>query len=172
MQYPIKQKAAITFSRTFYQELAKGKDVDDAFQYSRYRMFTDDPRSSYIRNVGTTILYWRSRNGIILQAQESSPQVAPRQANSSSDIASNSSWTTQAQRIWNVGTNELFKGGPDELERLPILTELQQLAAEFSQYEDPFDIQQKLIELSPRALSNPKLGTIIAKMIDECRKKE
>jgi hypothetical protein len=169
MQYPIKQKAAIAFSRVFYESLAKGEDVDDAFQIARKRMAESDLRFSYLRDIGTPVLYWRSRSGIILRADESAQQVQVLQTRSSSESSSGVSWTPEARRIWKVGANEISNSNLDPLEKLAMSTELQKLCVEFSQYRDLFDIEQKLIELSGRT-SNPHLVVILMKMIEECRK--
>jgi len=65
MQHPITNLDAIAFSRAFYEEIARGSDVDHAVQMGRWRMTT--ARGGYIsRGFGTPVLYMRSRTGIIM----------------------------------------------------------------------------------------------------------
>lgn len=66
MQYPIPNKAAISFSRAFYAELVKGNPVDEAVQQGRWWITIDDPKAYNSRIFGTPVLYMHSRDGIIL----------------------------------------------------------------------------------------------------------
>jgi hypothetical protein len=70
MQYPITNKAAISFSRAFYRELAKGAPIDHAVQTGRWRITVDDPTAYDNRAFGTPVLYMHSRDGIILPVNE------------------------------------------------------------------------------------------------------
>ncbi len=72
MQYPITNRAAIAFSRTFYRELAKGEPVDSAVQVGRWRITTDEPGAYNSRVFGTPVLYMHSRDGIIRVVKEGS----------------------------------------------------------------------------------------------------
>jgi CHAT domain-containing protein len=67
MQYPITNRAAISFSRGFYRELAKGRAVDEAVQEGRWRI-TMDENAQASPSFGAPVLYMRSRDGIILPA--------------------------------------------------------------------------------------------------------
>jgi hypothetical protein len=70
MQYPITNQAAISFSRDFYRELAKGRPVDVAVQEGRWRITADDATAQESRTFGTPVLYMRSVSGIILPAEQ------------------------------------------------------------------------------------------------------
>jgi len=74
MQYCIPNNAAISFSRAFYAELAKGDPVDGAVQMGRWRITIDDPKSYDSRIFGTPVLYMHSRDGIILPQSETPGQ--------------------------------------------------------------------------------------------------
>jgi hypothetical protein len=76
MQHPITNKAAISFSKGFYTELAKGNPIDQAVQTARYKITLDEPRNWDSRVFGTPVLYMRSSDGILLNAEE--PGVASR----------------------------------------------------------------------------------------------
>jgi hypothetical protein len=76
MQHPITNKAAISFSKGFYTELAKGNPIDQAVQTGRYKITLDEPRNWDSRVFGTPVLYMRSSDGIILNAEE--PGIASR----------------------------------------------------------------------------------------------
>lgn len=65
MQYPITNKAAISFSRAFYRELANGAPVDHAAQVGRWRITVDDPDAYNTGAFGIPVLYLHSRDGII-----------------------------------------------------------------------------------------------------------
>jgi hypothetical protein len=73
MQYPISNRAAISFSRAFYRELIKGEPVDSAVQIGRWRITTEDPNAYDSRDFGTPVLYMRSWDGVIQPAAESPP---------------------------------------------------------------------------------------------------
>lgn len=65
MQYPITNKAAISFSRAFYRELMKGEPIDHAVQQARWQITIDDNNAYNTRVFGTPVLYMHSRDGII-----------------------------------------------------------------------------------------------------------
>ena len=71
MHYRIFNKDAITFSRSFYKELAKGEPIDHAVQVGRYKLAHPDGYNT--RVFGTPVLYMRSNDGIILPTPTDSP---------------------------------------------------------------------------------------------------
>lgn len=72
MQYPIENRAGITFVRAFYKELAAGQPVDVATQVGRWRLAIGVPDAYESRVFGTPVLYMRSREALILPMAGSS----------------------------------------------------------------------------------------------------
>jgi hypothetical protein len=132
-------------------------------------MVYDNHRFSYIRDIGTPILYWRSRSGIILRADELLPQALQQQAKSPSEGSPNSNWTPEARSILDIGAQEIHKSNLQGVERLTIYAELNKLCAGFSQYRDVFNIRQKILELS-KHVSDPNLTGILLHMYEESGK--
>lgn len=64
MQYRIRNKDAIIFSRNFYRELVERQPIDRAVQIGRYKLAHPGRYNSRI--FGTPVLYMRSNDGIIL----------------------------------------------------------------------------------------------------------
>jgi hypothetical protein len=73
MRYPITNRAAISFSRAFYQQLSEFKPVDNAVQVARWQMTIDDPNCYNTGDFGTPVLYMRSREGVIQSAAKLGP---------------------------------------------------------------------------------------------------
>jgi hypothetical protein len=71
MQFPISDKAAVTFSETFYQGIAKGEPVDVAMAEGRKKLWSLDEWA-------TPVLFLRSRDGVLFQS--SSARDAARAA--------------------------------------------------------------------------------------------
>jgi len=68
MQHPIKNEAAMIFSKYFYQELAKGSSIDKAVQVGRWRISI--PEAYDDRVFGTPVLYMRGYGSIIQPAEK------------------------------------------------------------------------------------------------------
>jgi len=80
MRHPIKDEAAIAFSRAFYRELATGKSIDAAVQTGRWRITTGMPKAYDDRVFGSPVLYMRSHGGIIRPVEQtSSTQPKPEE---------------------------------------------------------------------------------------------
>lgn len=170
MQYPIRQDAAISFSKAFYKALADGKDVDDAFQHARYTI-TTAVRPIFSRNFGTPILYWRSRNGIIIRSETPSPERSQQQARLVSNSLAVSSRKPEIQTIiMQVGEEEMKNLNLDEAEKMEIPFLFYSIVGKWASLNNLIEIRQKLSEELP-GVSNTKLKKIILKMIDATKEK-
>ena len=74
MQHPIKNEAAMIFSKYFYQELAKGSSIDKAVQVGRWRISI--PEAYDDRVFGTPVLYMRGYGSIIQPAEKTQSKQA------------------------------------------------------------------------------------------------
>lgn len=74
MQHPISDPAAITFSRIFYQQLAKGEPVDAAVTESRRAMYVEDRDSL---EWTTPVLFLRAPHGDLFQLEKVELAVEP-----------------------------------------------------------------------------------------------
>ena len=74
MQYPITDRAAIEFSRTFYEALADGLPVDTATTEARQAISYVAPHSV---EWGIPVLYMRAADGVLFDVQTGSGQRQP-----------------------------------------------------------------------------------------------
>jgi CHAT domain-containing protein len=66
MQYPITNRTAVTFSTSFYGQLANGAPIDNAVQAGRWRLgIAGKEDTEQLRDFGAPVLYMRSRNGLL-----------------------------------------------------------------------------------------------------------
>jgi hypothetical protein len=77
MQYPISNENAAIFARTFYQQLAMGKELDEAVAAGRRKLGTRLTGSSSSddwddRSFGTPVVYLRTRTPIVLPTSQPS----------------------------------------------------------------------------------------------------
>ena len=63
MQFPISDKAAVTFSETFYQSIAKGDPVDVAMAEGRKKLW-------HLEEWATPVLFLRSKDGVLFEPRE------------------------------------------------------------------------------------------------------
>ena len=75
MQFPISDKAAITFAQTFYRRLAQGMAVDMAAAEARAMLY-DGTSVEW----ATPVLYLRPRHGVLLELATPAPAPASAQA--------------------------------------------------------------------------------------------
>jgi hypothetical protein len=66
MQFPISDRAAITFSETFYQCVAKGDPVDVAMAEGRKKLWQ-------LEEWATPVLFLRSRDGVLFERRPAAP---------------------------------------------------------------------------------------------------
>jgi hypothetical protein len=72
MQFPVSDRAAITFSRVFYRRLAAGDAVDVAITAGRKAIFAAAPRSA---EWSTPVLFMRSREGALFESAEETAEA-------------------------------------------------------------------------------------------------
>lgn len=85
MKYVIRNGDAIKFSQTFYQELAKGKPIDEAAQLGRDQIGFDHGYSN--RVFGTPILFIHSYDGIIQPTAPTPADDAPKPSAPAAPVA-------------------------------------------------------------------------------------
>ena len=72
MQYAVTNEIAINFSTGFYEELARGRLLDEAVQECRWRISNEtsgDPRL-----IGVPVVYFHSRDGLLRPAEAGAVQ--------------------------------------------------------------------------------------------------
>ena len=69
MQFPISDTAAITFSETFYQVIAKGDPVDVAMAEGRKKLW-------HLEEWATPVLFLRSKDGVLFEPAQVAPAAA------------------------------------------------------------------------------------------------
>jgi DNA-directed RNA polymerase subunit M/transcription elongation factor TFIIS len=75
MHYPIKNKAAIEFSKKFYECLGEGKPIDVAVQEGRLELgMYLDPKHFSSRAFGSPVVYLQSAEGIIIAEATAEPR--------------------------------------------------------------------------------------------------
>ena len=72
MQFPISDKAAIAFSETFYQRIAKGDPVDVAMAEGRKKLW-------HLEEWATPVLFLRSKDGVLFEPATACASRLPRQ---------------------------------------------------------------------------------------------
>lgn len=133
MQYPITDRAAIEFSRTFYESLVDGLPVDAAVVESRVAI------SLAVNNTvewGTPVLYMRSPDGVLFKMQE---------AGSKTDVAAISESRAPDAAPLTIGVQQQtvlipqsVNPNPQPTTRLPFEPELILIpAGEFLMGSDP-----------------------------------
>jgi hypothetical protein len=78
MQYTIRDRNAVAFSRRFYRALAAGQPIDAAVTDGRLAIFNrsgDDER-----DWGVPVLYLRTGEGVLFPSARTAPQAEPRDA--------------------------------------------------------------------------------------------
>ena len=68
MQFPISDTAAVTFSETFYQSIAKGDPVDVAMAEGRKKLWR-------LEEWATPVLFLRSKDGVLFEPSRSAPAI-------------------------------------------------------------------------------------------------
>lgn len=129
MQYPITNKAAIAFSKTFYRELASGAPIDHAVQSGRWRITADVPDAYNTRVFGAPVLYIQSGDGVILPSVRVEPdpgldekQMDPGRAKPlvESIVAKPSDSDAEKKPTW-MELNQLFYEGETRLDQAGLL---------------------------------------------------
>ncbi len=77
MQFPISDRAALVFSRTFYEALVNGMPVDAAVGAARNDIFTPGQQHA---EWGTPVLFLRSSDGVLFDRQYVTPMAAVPEA--------------------------------------------------------------------------------------------
>lgn len=95
MQYEIRDRSAIAFSRSFYKALAAGLPLDQAVSAGRLGVFNlcdsqrDEQKQKDWRDWGVPVLYWRGEGNFILPAitDERQRQALVDELQAASDVA-------------------------------------------------------------------------------------
>jgi hypothetical protein len=78
MQYTIRDRNAVAFSRRFYRALAAGQPIDAAVTDGRLAIFNRS--SDDERDWGVPVLYMRTDEGVLFPSTRPAPQAEPRDA--------------------------------------------------------------------------------------------
>jgi hypothetical protein len=78
MQYTIRDRNAVAFSRRFYRALAAGQPIDAAVTDGRLAIFNRS--SDDERDWGVPVLYLRTGEGVLFPSARPAPQAEPRDA--------------------------------------------------------------------------------------------
>jgi hypothetical protein len=100
MQFPISDRAALTFSKTFYERIAAGDAVDVAVAQGRSSLYLEAVRSGGDDDAGewaTPVLYMRAEDGAVLEAVR---PTAPQQAQNGDVSGRPGFWSRQSSLTW------------------------------------------------------------------------
>jgi hypothetical protein len=100
MQFPISDRAALTFSKTFYERIAAGDAVDVAVAQGRSSLYLEAVRAGGDDDAGewaTPVLYMRAEDGAVLEAVR---PTAPQQAQSGDVSGRPGFWSRQTSLTW------------------------------------------------------------------------
>ncbi len=77
MQFPISDNAAILFSRTFYEAIARFEPIDTAVAHARHALYTNE--AIRLPEWGTPVVFTRSYDGLLFQPEAGSRMLVANQ---------------------------------------------------------------------------------------------
>jgi hypothetical protein len=135
MQFPISDQAAITFSETFYQRIAKGDAVDIAMAEGRKKLW-------HLEEWATPVLFLRSKDGVLFE-----PPSAAAAGAGAAPVAPGGPAGTDAGGAATPAVDPWPAGAPDAA-RVFLATPCESLGREHKQ------LSKKLTELGVRVIDS------------------
>ena len=103
MQFPISDRAALTFSKTFYERIAAGDAVDVAVAQGRSSLYLEAVRAGGDDDAGewaTPVLYMRAEDGSLLGAAAGAAPGAAESATAASRAGTAAQGAAQGAGFW------------------------------------------------------------------------